>query len=721
VTTNTFSYTMPAAADILYPEHLDVWARKYQPIELTGLANGTYTVSAIKKNSKGVWQNENQPTTATWTVDTAFLRLSINEVLARNAGTLPINGSYPNLVELYYDAPETELLELGGMRVVDGGSTANEYVLPVGTKIAGGEYLVLYADWDIAAPGIHLGYALNGEGDAVKLYNASGEMIDSVQFGFQAVGLSIGRIGSDPQWVLCKPTFGQPNVAQPFRKDSRMKINEWLAGGQVRFADDFIELYNPETIPVKMDGLHLTDNLYSEPTKYTMPSLSFVGSKDYIALWDKAGVNANNLNFHLRSESERIMLLDSSLNLIDGVIYSDQTTDCSQGRTPDGSDTLSFFKIPTPGLTNPKGVTTVYTTTTMIPENAAKKVLVPTAAVNAAWKGGSVFDDSGWNSATIISGKAGGVGFDTETSSTAVNYFDLITYDIKSVHAGSCYIRVPFNLTAEQVASVASLNLRIRRDDAFIAYINGVTAALTDNIPATPAWDSYATGGGPSDSTARQLADYPITNASVLSALKVGENILAVHGMDYTTRSDMIISFILEIITKQIEGENVMGPYEALVDGLRVTEVMYAPAAGGVEYIELKNVGSQTLNLKNVRFMDGIEYEFGNRSLNPGQYVVVTADVAAFQALYGNGIPVVGPYVGALKDRGEKIVLALPNPYDAAILRFDYQGDGYPLSSGGGHSLVIVNDQLPAEAWNHAEAWRASTQVGGSPGADDPQ
>ena len=148
---------------------------------------------------------------------------------------------------------------------------------------------------------------------------------------------------------------------------------------------------------------------------------------------------------------------------------------------------------------------------------------------------------------------------------------------------------------------------------------------------------------------------------------------------------------------------------------------MYAPAAGGVEFIELKNVGSQTLNLKNVRFLDGIEYEFGNRSLNPGQFVVVTADVAAFQARYGAGIPVVGPYIGALKDSGEKIVLALPDPYVAAILRFDYQGDWYPLAGGGGHSLVIVNDQLPAAAWDHAEAWRASTQIGGSPGADDPQ
>ena len=374
-----------------------------EPILLSGLAEGSHHVEVIGTNDAGRSQNDTilgtnavVTVSATWTVDTTTTsrRLMINEILARNAGTLPVNGGYPNLVELYYDAPDTELLELGGMKVVDGGSTPNEFVLPFGTKIAGGGYLVLYADRDTVAPGIHLGFFLNGEGDAVNLYNASGVLIDSVQFGFQTAGLSIGRMGADGEWVLCKPTFGQPNVMQAFQNASRMKINEWMAKGQVRFADDFVELYNPETVPARIDGLHLTDNPYSEPAHFTLPALSFIGSGEHLALWDKPGGNANNLNFHLRSEFDRIMLLDQDLTLIDGVIYSDQMTDYSQGRTPDGSDTLDFFKIPTPGTANPKTSTVSYITTTLIPENAAKRVLVPTATVDEAWKGNIPFNDS---------------------------------------------------------------------------------------------------------------------------------------------------------------------------------------------------------------------------------------------------------------------------------------------------------------------------------------
>ena len=109
-----------------------------------------------------------------------------------------------------------------------------------------------------------------------------------------------------------------------------------------------------------------------------------------------------------------IMLLDQDLNLIDGVIYSDQTTDYSQGRTPDGSDTLAFFKIPTPGVSNPKAATVVYTTTTLIPENAAKKVLVPTARWMRPGRADVPFDDSGWNSGVFVAGKAGGVGYENK-------------------------------------------------------------------------------------------------------------------------------------------------------------------------------------------------------------------------------------------------------------------------------------------------------------------
>lgn len=712
------------------PDHI------FGTIHLTGLQIGhSYRVDVRGKNSAGLWQGEPYGDTGfvvpglldgnrsrTWTIDIGYRRLVINEVLARNAGTLPVNGAYPNLIELYYDAPGTTPLNLSGMKITDGGTTVNEYVFPANTQILPGEYKVLYADRDTLSPGIHLGFFLNGEGDAVKLYTASDELIDGVEFGFQTAGMSIGRIGPEGEWVLCEPTFGQANSVQSVREPRRMRINEWFAHGEVRFTEDFVELYNPEEIPVRIDGVCLTDNPFSEPTKFRLPALSFIGSRECIVLWSQSGGNANDLNFNLQTESGLLALLDPDGRLIDGVIYPDQTVDHSQGRSPDGADTMVFFSIPTPGVSNPQAPTVVTETTMLIPEDAAKRVLVPSEPIDSAWKGGAPFDDSEWSSGVYVSGKVGGVGYEENPDATT-NFTDLISYDIqsmKSVPTGSCYIRVPFSLTAEQLATIQRLNLKIRRDDAFIAYVNGMTATQSTNIPTNPSWNSYASASGPSDSTARQLADFPISDAAVLGSLKVGENSFAVHGMDASNSTDMIISFILEIVTQHVEGNNDMASYEALADGLRITELMYQPSSGGVEFVELKNVGDQSLNLKGVRFLDGIEYEFGSRTLGPGQFVVVTPNVPAFQARYGTGIAVVGPYTGVLRDRGEKIALSLPDPYPAAILRFDYQPDWYPLASGGGHSLVIRDDQSWAWMWDHAEGWRASSEAGGSPGTEDP-
>ena len=71
---------------------------------------------------------------------------------------------------------------------------SNKLVLPFGTNIAG-ENTWRYTPIGTALAGNPPGFFLNGEGDAVNLYNASAGLLDSVQFGFQTAGLSIGRMG----------------------------------------------------------------------------------------------------------------------------------------------------------------------------------------------------------------------------------------------------------------------------------------------------------------------------------------------------------------------------------------------------------------------------------------------------------------------------------------------------------------------------------------------
>jgi len=175
-----------------------------------------------------------------------------------------------------------------------------------------------------------------------------------------------------------------------------------------------------------------------------------------------------------------------------------------------------------------------------------------------------------------------------------------------------------------------------------------------------------------------------------------------------------------------------------ILEDLRITEVMYNPAAPPAgdttdneefEFIELKNIGDENLDLSYVSFVNGITFDFSVGSiisLGPGEFVLVVRNRAAFLSLYGNSLSnrIAGEYSGKLSNNGENITLE--DYWNATIVQFEYNdGRGWPLSpDGGGHSLVplesaVINE--PAGTLNYGGNWRASTYIGGSPGTDDPE
>lgn len=161
------------------------------------------------------------------------------------------------------------------------------------------------------------------------------------------------------------------------------------------------------------------------------------------------------------------------------------------------------------------------------------------------------------------------------------------------------------------------------------------------------------------------------------------------------------------------------GSTSDLVSNLRITEIMYNPSgAGGVEFVELRNFGPAPLNLNGAYFEDSTPFSsrftFGNTTLQPGQYCVVTNDVTAFNALYGGTILVAGQYTGSLNNDGEQIVLR--DPLGNLIHDFIY-GDlpPWPVTpDGDGPSLEasVTNPSL----YGLGTSWRASYEIGGTPG-----
>src|SRR6185295_16946573 len=106
-----------------------------------------------------------------------------------------------------------------------------------------------------------------------------------------------------------------------------------------------------------------------------------------------------------------------------------------------------------------------------------------------------------------------------------------------------------------------------------------------------------------------------------------------------------------------------------------------------------------------------IDYTFPtNMVLQANQYVVIAADPAAVQAMYGI-TGVFGPYTGSLKSSGK---VKLINNGGGIVLDISYKNDPpWPVAAdGAGHSLVLAKPSY-GEADPHS--WAASDQLGGSP------
>jgi len=686
------------------------WSKEYpveEPIVLADLQPGqSYTVYVIGKNSAGRWQSQEKPTASqSWTVEPTYARLVINEVLASN--TSANDGTSGDLIELYYDGPSE--LSLAGMSITNSPGQRDKFVFPPGLTIQPGQYLVLYADANTTAAGIHLGFALDGDGEGVYLYDKAGTLIDCVEFGLQIPDLSIGRVGYEGKWRLTIPTFGQPNKAHPLGNPYLLKINEWLAKGQVLFEDDFVELYNPSPFPVDLSNLYLTDNPITQPMKDRLGPLSFIPANGYVVLQADEQDRPGHLNFRLSADGELLALLDSQANQIDKIFFGPQLTDLSQGRTPDGGPTVQFLQLPTPGIANTTGPNTTTTTSIILAEDADKRAIVPTSTnqVDPNWLSDPDFDDSTW---ILCSGAPGGIGYERHSG-----YESLITLDVETDMYGrntTCYVRAVFTLSPEDLSNLTELVLKVRYDDGFVAYLNGVEVARR-NFTGTGQWNSRADGNHEAIATD---FDEVLDISTFIPQLRVGKNLLAVQALNTSsTSSDFLISVKLETTATVVEPGQF--PYEnelALLNGLRITELMYhAPEGPNYDYIELTNIADTPLDLNGVRVSDAVDFTFGPTVLEPNQSVVLVANLAAFRLAYGPGPHVAGEYLGSLSNTGEQIILKLPAPLEAAILRFTYSDSWYSSTDGGGQALTIRDPYTHPADWAEAASWQPATPTPG--------
>ncbi len=139
-----------------------------------------------------------------------------------------------------------------------------------------------------------------------------------------------------------------------------------------------------------------------------------------------------------------------------------------------------------------------------------------------------------------------------------------------------------------------------------------------------------------------------------------------------------------------------------------ITEIMYNPPESGtdsLEFIEIFNNENETVDLDEYYFSDGVEFEFDNVEIEPGEYIVIAGDTNAFVSIFG--MSALQWTDGALSNNGELIQLV--NPDGNLVDSVNYENIApWPVAGNGDGPSITFCD--PDENNALGENWEASDQ-----------
>ncbi len=136
--------------------------------------------------------------------------ISINEILASNtsSGQDP-QGEHDDWIELVNHGRRP--VDLSGMFLSDDPANPLKWQIPAGTQLAPGKFLVIWADEDGGAEGLHANFKLSKAGEVLILVSGT-TIVDKVEFGKQRADVSLGRLpGAGGEFRPFTPTPGAEN------------------------------------------------------------------------------------------------------------------------------------------------------------------------------------------------------------------------------------------------------------------------------------------------------------------------------------------------------------------------------------------------------------------------------------------------------------------------------------------------------------------------------
>jgi len=147
---------------------------------------------------------------------------------------------------------------------------------------------------------------------------------------------------------------------------------------------------------------------------------------------------------------------------------------------------------------------------------------------------------------------------------------------------------------------------------------------------------------------------------------------------------------------------------------------MYHPpeARDELQFIELHNAGSNSINLAGWRLTQGVEANLSPTNLPPGGLTILCRDQVAFREHYGTSAFVLGTFTGRLKHSGERVRLERRDGSVADTVKFTDRPPWSLAADGDGASLERRTPLAPGDEvanWGPSVLPRNKV-AGGTPG-----
>ena len=309
----------------------------------------------------------------------------------------------------------------------------------------------------------------------------------------------------------------------------QLVLSEFMASNTLTLKDplgnrpDWIEVTNVGEYTANIAGWSLTDDP-DKRDKWVFPSYRILPRESLVVYASgkdrRLATEPLHTNFKLSADGEYLAMVapDGTVVTEHDPAYPHQITDISYGL-------MSGNEL---------------TQTLLVDADAQVDVLIPTNDMlddgSWTWPG---FDTGVWRQGDL------GVGYDTGNSYDLYIRTDVI--EMRTVtQSPSVYLRILFEV--DNPSAYESLLLRMKYDDGFVAYINGVDVARSATVTSTQQylpWN-YFSQNHP-DNEAMVFEDIPI--AVTPGLLRMGTNVLAVHGFnDDATSTSSDLLFLPELL-----------------------------------------------------------------------------------------------------------------------------------------------------------------------------